>query len=171
MIRFAFALIAMVFAAVSVAHAQGTAPPSAPPATPQEARGGEAVAQDTTPAAPAPQYGVPPPGAVPITPQQAIQEQGRQHVMRGLQEEGRVAYEKARAMQATDPAGAQKVMLDYHQARQDKMKALREAERAESDARRLKMREDMKARQQPAPVQPAPSKIGRPKGNNATSHP
>lgn len=164
MIRFIAVLICMV---VGVTHAHAQAPNMPVP-------GAGNVAQGIPPAGGAPVEGAAPPaqpgapqaagqggemGGLPPSAEQAITETGvpgtqaeaaapdRQAMMRELQEQGREAAIKARQMQATDPAGARKVMQDYYQMRHDKMKEIEKAARTRAAEQKAQKREQAKARE------------------------
>ena len=89
----------------------------------------------------------------------------RQAMMRELQEQGREAVIKSRALQATDPVAAQKMMQDYYQMRQDKMKEMRETERTQAAEKRAQKRQQ--AQQKAADKKAAPAAVRRDEQNAA----
>lgn len=70
----------------------------------------------------------------------------RASMMRDLQEQGREAVNKSRALQATDPAAANKIMQDYYQLRADKMREMQKTARTQAAEERAKKREEAKVK-------------------------
>lgn len=159
------AMILVMLASTSLAHAQG-APQVSPPAA--AATGEGAVA--AVPAIPAPQGqmqpmdGQPPQmqppvaGAVPTGATPAAAAPDRQSMMREIQEQGREATMKANALRATDPAGANKIIQDYYEMRNEKMKQIKEldkAARVKAVEERAQKREQAKVKQAAAQAERA----------------
>ena len=161
------AMILVMLASASLAHAQGAPQVPAPAAA---ATGEGAVA--AVPAIPAPQGqmqpmdGQPPQmqppvaGAVPAVPTGATPAAApdRQSMMREIQEQGREATMKANALRATDPAGANKIIQDYYEMRNEKMKQIKEldkAARVKAVEERAQKREQAKVKQAAAQAERA----------------
>lgn len=156
------AMVVVMLTSTSLAYAKGT-PQVPPPATAVTGEGVHAPPQAQAPTAEGQPPAMQPPVAatVPVVPNgiaPAPAAPDRQSMMRELQDQGREATIKANALRATDPVAANKIIQDYYQLRGEKMKEIKEldkATRAKAVEERVQKREQAKVKQSAAQAERA----------------
>lgn len=146
-------VLALMMAGATAAHAQSGTAPQATPQPAHAAVAGDAAVPPVK-SMPPQMQGQPAAGATPPTAAKAAPPDP-QSLMRDLQEQGREAVAKARELQATDPAAANKVMQDYYQMRNEKMREIQKMARTQAADERAKKREDARVKEAAAQAERA----------------